>query len=149
MPGVILAIVILLGYFIFYQIRAHVNPTKHEALLEGKICVWCGKPIEDGQPIISSSKSGRLLNSPNNKSHLACDEQAFAKNRRYYLIFFVMTIIAAIILISIIATDIVNKEKVDWILPSNIVLFVYAVLYLKHTFIQPWEQKIKEAKNKM
>ncbi|MEN6371588.1 MAG: hypothetical protein ABFD64_06185 [Armatimonadota bacterium] len=146
MPGVILAIVILAGLFIYYQIKAKINPDWKEKLENGRICTWCGKPVEDYQKSLPSDSSLRLPGR-NLRSHIDCEERALAAHRRYYYYFLGIAIISAVCMILGTLSDFSHSGKLDWdmleiaILPFSLPLMILLA-------VKGWEKRLSEKKEK-
>lgn len=147
MPGIIIAVVILVAYYAFHRIRARINQSRHAALLEGQLCIWCGKQIDEDQPAIDRSSSPKSL-TYNSGSHLACEEQAFTRHRRYYLFFLALAILYTLAVTGVFLSDLAGKHKLPWGAVFGLFGVFWLPLWIK-AHIRPWQQMIRQAKEQV
>lgn len=150
MPGAVIAVIIIVGCFIFYRIRK--CSTLNVERLEGRRCIWCEKPIEEDQAYINKSIFFQRYPNCRFRSHLTCEERVLARHRMYYRVILGMVVMTTIMASIGTLSDLKHGYKLGW---DDLSLFikvfasVFAVLMFIRSKIRPWEEEVKRAKEQL
>jgi hypothetical protein len=143
-----IAVVVVVGYYVWWRLLAKYRPHYIGDLREGRICMWCRKPIADEEAGVLRDPDSELVDTGRfgSRAHLRCEQEAVKRHLRYYRWFLLMTVLVIGAVAAAIASEVLRGVKWssgDYAELLWVAVFPLMLVFMARLSVVPWARRVE------